>query len=351
MQDQNTEQLSDELEKQIRDAAEEAFDEEVESVNDQLEKEITFALVGDINTGKSSTVNALMEDELASVAPEPGQTIEVGRYYYTEKIVFVDTPGLDDVIKKNSEQTMKFFRQADVILFFLNAAGTVLSDGEMKVFKKLKRKNNNIIFVLNKIDAVDESEVDGLVQYVKRHTATNLPVIPISSKEGTNVQELREEILDMLKKNGKDLLFARHLRDKSPVANKWIYAAGGAAGTVGLSPIPGSDIVPITGIQVTMMVRLGKLYDKPISKRRAKELAIATVVGNIGRTTFRQAVKVVPVAGSITAAGVAGSLTVALGFAVKYAYEHDLDVDVDTIMSLIPKYYEEPKVKDQTPPK
>jgi GTP-binding protein Era len=88
-----------------------------------------------------------------------------------------------------------------------------------------------------------------------------------------------------------------------------------------------------------MMVKLGRLYDKPISKERAKELAIATIVGNIGKSAFRQAAKVVPVAGYIASAGVAASMTLALGFALKYAYENDIEVNVETIKALIPKFH------------
>jgi GTP-binding protein Era len=192
--------ISKELEEEIQEEVDRAFDKEFKDINEQLDQEINFVLVGDINTGKSSTVNRLMEKELASVAPEPGQTVEVGSYYYTDKIVFIDTPGLDDIYKKNSEQTIKFFKKADVILFFLNAAGTVLSDGEKKVYEKIKKKNDNIIFVLNKIDAIEQNEIPYLQRYIKRNTSNNHPVIPISSKLDLNIGELREAILDMVKK-------------------------------------------------------------------------------------------------------------------------------------------------------
>ncbi|WP_232319199.1 hypothetical protein [Sporosarcina ureae] len=50
-------------------------------------------------------------------------------------------------------------------------------------------------------------------------------------------------------------------------------------------------------------------------------MIIATIVGNVGKTAFRQIIKVIPGAGMVVAASVAGSMTVALGYAVKYMYE------------------------------
>jgi GTPase len=122
-------------------------------VNAQLKKEIIFAMIGDVNAGKSSTINKLMGEEVASVAPKPGETVVVDRYKYKDKITFADIPGLDDINAQNSQETLNFYREADVILFCLNAAGTVFSEGEKKHFDTISKINKNILFVLNKIDA------------------------------------------------------------------------------------------------------------------------------------------------------------------------------------------------------
>jgi GTPase len=47
------------------------------SVNEQIEKEILFAMIGDINAGKSSTINRLIGDEVASVSPKPVAVITI----------------------------------------------------------------------------------------------------------------------------------------------------------------------------------------------------------------------------------------------------------------------------------
>ncbi|AJD90468.1 hypothetical protein JMA_11510 [Jeotgalibacillus malaysiensis] len=314
------------------------FEEEMRNTNEQLEESIIFAMVGDINTGKSSTINQIVGYECAPTGSMPGYTTEIKKYTYqdNENIIFADTPGLDDIEKKNSEETLKFFKEADVILFFLNAAGTVFSEGEKKYLNLIKKHNKNILFVLNKIDAAED--IDSLVQYVHGHSDSNFKVVPISSKTGQNIEQLKSKIMNILSTKKKDLLFARSIRKKSSIANKWINSATASAAAVGASPIPGSDIVPITGIQVALMVKLATIYNKPISKDRAKELIIATLAGNIGKSIFRQVIKVVPGAGSVAGAGVAGGLTLALGHGLKYAYENDIEVDVEFLRDFTKNY-------------
>ncbi len=124
------------------------------------------------------------------------------------------------------------------------------------------------------------------------------------------------------------------MKAKSSTANKWIIAASGSATAVGAAPLPGSDFIPLTGIQVGLMVKLAALYEKPLSKERARELTIATITGNIGKTLFRQVVKFIPGAGSVAGGSIAGGMTLALGYAIKYAYENNIELDANSLKSL-----------------
>lgn len=172
------------------------FDEKTTEINEQLEREVLIAMIGDVNAGKSSTLNQLMEADVAEVGAKPGETVEVKKYIYKQNIVFVDTPGLDDIHKEHSAETLKFYKQADLILFFLNAAGTVLSDMELVSLKKIAKVNKDIILVLNKIDAAED--IGGLVKYIQDHTNYEYPVTPISSRTGENISMLQNEILRLL---------------------------------------------------------------------------------------------------------------------------------------------------------
>lgn len=305
------------------------FDEKSEEISDQLDQEILIAMIGDVNAGKSSTINRLMGEPVAEVGAKPGETVEIKKYVYKENIVFVDTPGLDDIVQEHSAETLKFYKEADIILFFLNAAGTVLSETELASLKKISKVNQDIILVLNKIDAADD--IPYLVKYIQDHTKYLYPVTPIASRTGENMDMLQGEVLKVLEVKKKDVLMAKNMANKSATANRWILAAGGSAAAIGASPIPGSDFVPLTGLQVGLMLKLSTLYGKPISKDNARELIIATVVGNVGKTIFRQIVKIVPGAGMVAGASVAGAMTIALGHAVKYAHENNIDLNAKSL--------------------
>lgn len=323
---------SDEKDK-ITNYFNETYDREIRYINDQLEKDILFVLIGNVNSGKSSTINALMDDKVAKVSSKPGETIVIEQHKYADKILFVDTPGLDDIIEDNSDVTLNYYKKADVILFFLNAAGNVLSLTEKKVFDKVKKHNDNIIIVLNKIDSAED--IPELTKYIGEKLGDTYKIIPISSKTGENLDKLKWEILEILKTKKKDILFARHVKEKSSIAQKWIVAAAAAAGTVGITPIPGVDIIPITAIQVGLLLKLSSLYEKEqISKQNAKEMILTTITGNAGRAAYRQLVKLLPGYGLLIGGGVASSVTFALGQGIKYAYENGIDLNSDSLKSI-----------------
>ncbi|SDS90559.1 GTP-binding protein Era [Paenibacillaceae bacterium GAS479] len=319
-------------EKEWSRVAEAQYDQNMAEIARELDQDILIALIGDVNAGKSSTLNRIVGEVVAGVGAEPGETTAIQPYLFKDRIFFVDTPGLNDVRLENSQLTMDYYRKADIILFFLNAAGTVYSDAEKRSFEAIRDMNPNILLVLNKIDAADD--IERLEARLKLETGGRFDIVSVSSRTGENIDKLRDAILELLRKKSKDLLFARNIKEKSTSANKWIVGAAASASAIGAAPIPGADIVPITAVQIGLLTRMAVLYGRPISKEAAKELVIATVVGNIGKSVFRQVIKLFPGAGSIAGASVAGAMTLALGYAVKYAYENDMDVNTATIGKL-----------------
>lgn len=326
------------FEDEIMQAMNKMFEDEMKKVNDTLEKELLISLIGEVNAGKSSTVNRIIGEDIASTNPMPGETVSVDPYNMRglENIKFMDTPGLNDPNDENPKKTLEFVQKSDVVLFFLNAAGTVFSDSEKEKFSAIEKNNKDILIVLNKIDAAEN--IPSLIQFVKSHTNHKYKVIPISSKTGENLEDLKREILVILEKKGKDLLFAKSMKEKSAAATRWIVGAGVSAGIIGASPIPGSDVVPLTSLQVGLIIKLSKLYDKPLTKKAAKDMIVITATQTVGHTIYRQALKFIPGAGSIIGGTVATAMTVALGYGVKYSYENDIAIDYDLIGDLFNKY-------------
>ncbi|TAA73675.1 GTP-binding protein [Planococcus salinarum] len=319
------------------------FEDEMKKVNDTLEQDLLISLIGEVNAGKSSTVNKIIGEDIASTNPMPGETVSVDPYNMRglENIKFMDTPGLNDPNDENPKKTLEFVQKSDVVLFFLNAAGTVFSDSEKEKFTSIEKNNKDILIVLNKIDAAEN--IPSLIQFVKNHTNNKYKVIPISSKTGENLEGLKREVLVILEKKGKDLLFAKSMKEKSTAATRWIVAAGVSAGIIGASPIPGSDVVPLTSLQVGLIIKLSKLYDKPLSKKAARDMIVITATQTVGHTIYRQALKFIPGAGSVIGGTVATAMTVALGYGVKYSYENNIAIDYDLIGDLFDKYKQKAK--------
>ncbi|WP_298823686.1 YcjF family protein [uncultured Planococcus sp.] len=326
-----------EFEKEVIQAMDKMFENEMKKVNDALEQELLISLIGEVNAGKSSTVNKIIGEDIASTNPMPGETVSVDPYNIRglENIKFMDTPGLNDPNDENPKKTLEFVQKSDVVLFFLNAAGTVFSESEKEKFLEIEKHNKDILIVLNKIDAAEN--IPSIVQFVKEHTAHKYKVIPISSKTEENLETLKKEILFLLEKKGKDLLFAKSMKEKSSAATRWIIGAGVSAGVIGASPIPGSDVLPLTTLQAGLIIKLSNLYDKPLTKKAAKDMIVVTATQTIGHTIYRQALKFIPGAGSIIGGTVASSMTLALGYGVKYAYENNIAIDYDMIGDLFEK--------------
>ncbi|ANU22209.1 YcjF family protein [Planococcus donghaensis] len=327
-----------EFEKEVMQAMDKMFEREMKKVNDSLEQELLISLIGEVNAGKSTTVNKIIGEDIASTNPMPGETVSVDPYNIRglENIKFMDTPGLNDPNDENPKKTLEFVQKSDVVLFFLNAAGTVFSESEKEKFNEIEKHNKDILIVLNKIDAAED--IPSIVKFIKNHTVNKYKVIPISSKTEENLDTLKKEILFLLEKKGKDLLFAKSIKEKSSAANRWIIGAGVSAGVIGASPIPGSDVLPLTTLQAGLIIKLSNLYDKPLTKKAAKDMIVVTATQTIGHTIYRQALKFIPGAGSVIGGTVASSMTLALGYGVKYAYENNIDIDYDMIGSLFEKF-------------
>lgn len=98
--------------------------------------------------------------------------------------------------------------------------------------------------------------------------------------------------------------------------------------------MPGSDIVPLTTLQVSLIVKLSMLYDKPISKDATMKVVVSKIAGGLGQNVFRQGVKFFPGIGSIIGAGVAGVITFGLGQTVKYALENNIEITPDHLKDI-----------------
>ena len=331
-----SEKANNKFENDIENFVDEIFEKEKEKRKQQLEEIIRINFIGNVNTGKSTTINAIIGEEVSDTHAIPGETVKLIDFKHPDhnNIIFVDTPGLNDISKKNSMKALNDLKNADVVLYFLNVEGVVLGKKELDDLNKINKRNKNVIVVLNKIDGMENNKVNSLKRYVEKTIEERFQVIPISATTGENIEKLNEVILDYLSEEGKDILFAKSLKEKSASAYKWITGASISASAIGALPVPGSDIVPLTTLQVSLIVKLSMLYDKPISKDATIKVVVSTIAGGLGQNVFRQGVKFFPGFGSIIGAGIAGVITFGLGQTVKYALENNIEITPDDLKDI-----------------
>src|SRR4029078_9411810 len=193
-----------------------------------------LVVVGEVNHGKSSFVNALLGETVLPVgvtpttaaihhlkyadAPEatvvyssgkresipfgdtrkfavgggtsPGDVdYREGGYHAAllkERILLVDTPGVNDLSLQRADITYSYIPRADAVLFLLDA-GQILKESE-RVFlndKLLKASRDKIVFVITKWDILNEDEKKEALAYARAHIPDLMkdPVVfPISAE-------------------------------------------------------------------------------------------------------------------------------------------------------------------------
>jgi len=103
-----------------------------------------------------------------------------------ERILLVDTPGVNDLSLQRSDITYSYIPRADAVLFLLDA-GQILKESE-RVFlndKLLKASRDKIVFVITKWDLLSADEQREALAYAKNHLAQLVkdPVVfPVSAE-------------------------------------------------------------------------------------------------------------------------------------------------------------------------
>ena len=176
------------------------------AVGNVLKNGIPIAIVGEPNVGKSTLLNALLNEERAIVSDIAGTTrdaIEDELIINGINFRFIDTAGIretKDVIENiGIKKTYENIEKAQLVLFLLDGkketrvkeqeARGNSQEARNKTISYLQEKypNKRIIIVLNKIDLLDEKEIQHLELNIKNS-------ILLSSKEKTGISQLKEEL-------------------------------------------------------------------------------------------------------------------------------------------------------------
>ncbi|MBW3562786.1 MAG: GTPase Era [Actinobacteria bacterium] len=159
------------------------------------------ALAGRPNVGKSTLMNAMVGERVATVTDVPGTTRHVVRGILTRpdvQLVFVDTPG---VLKPRTllnarlnDLVSDVVAGVDVICLVVDAAGGV-GRGDAFLFEELSELGVPIVAVVNKQDRVDDGRLLRELATVDQ-LGDLADIIPTSAVTGMNVERLVEVLRD-----------------------------------------------------------------------------------------------------------------------------------------------------------
>lgn len=172
------------------------------SLGNVIKNGIPVAIVGKPNVGKSTLLNALLNEERAIVSNIPGTTRDA-----LEDVVimngisfrFIDTAGLrktDDTIENlGIDITYKKIEQADIVLYIVDINETSFDEiaEELSDFRQnISNPDKKFIVIANKIDLLNQTP-----SHFKDFV--NIETIFMSAKRKENIQELKDILVNSAK--------------------------------------------------------------------------------------------------------------------------------------------------------
>ena len=161
------------------------------TVGNAIKNGVPTVIVGKPNAGKSTLLNALLNEEKAIVSDIPGTTrdvIEDELFIDGIRFRIIDTAGLrqatDQIEAIGIERTQQKMRDASLIVYLFDGKH-ILPDELAASVGEVRSSGKPYLLVGNKLDAIDEA---------KRHeleTAANEPVVWISAIRKTHLDELK----------------------------------------------------------------------------------------------------------------------------------------------------------------
>jgi len=286
---------------------------------------VEIVVFGEISTGKSALINALVGKAINAVDIQGGWTKQVwgtkweGCGYRMHslddsEIVLIDTPGINEVGGDDrAKMAREAAQKADLILFVTDSD---LNDTEFSAILNIASMQKPIIVVLNKLDLYSPEQRRRLLEVVRDERLAEIvpPDLVVTSsadpreveyviespdgktrsewrKPEPQVTELKVKILSILEQDGLDLIalnaalyaadkndriatLRMELRDRR--ANQIIRTYAVVKGVVvAVNPIGYVDVLGGVVVDGTMVMMLAKIYQLDMSLEKAKELAKA----------------------------------------------------------------------------
>ncbi len=177
------------------------------AVGNVIKNGIPVAIVGEPNVGKSTLLNALLNEERAIVSDIAGTT----RDTIEDELVidgigfrFIDTAGIretKDVVESiGIKKTFEKIEQAQVVLYIVESRKSKVENTVLKIeIEKIKNQFplKSLILIINKSDLLSEDEKVKITHQLSSFDF-QLSTIFISAKQKTGIDELKNQLLSFV---------------------------------------------------------------------------------------------------------------------------------------------------------
>ena len=163
---------------------------------------IPVSIIGQPNVGKSTLLNALLNEERAIVSEIPGttrdaleDTINLDGYIFR----FIDTAGLrstKDIVESiGIRKTMEKIEQSEIVLFLFDINENIKHIREQLEGLSKNFENKKVLVIINKTDLLDEKYSDTRFERIK--DVCPYPIIRISAKRRLNLDTLKNHLIEI----------------------------------------------------------------------------------------------------------------------------------------------------------
>ncbi len=361
----------------------------MEKMREVIKKEkpiMNILLMGATGVGKSSLINALFGQEVAKAGIGKPVTQHLEKYVDEEKgLILWDTKGIEaedyqntmESLKKEMEDSFKTLdekKAIDVAYLCVKETSSRVEEREKELLSLTKKWNipTIVVFTNTQEKAGDAfvkeaqkiiNEEWGFGGFVKAYARVNSVAfsfrgieVPVEGLKEL-VDETKKCLIDAKKNKQNHFLLIQKANiqarkqamiDKSKTI---IHVASGAAGGVGLIPIPFSDALAIAPIQAGMIYKMNDAFEVKMEESVATSLITGllgvTAVAQVGRTLVNGFLKFIPIVGSVAGGATAAIITEGIGFAYLKVLETCFNDEtgevelpaMDTIKSLFKESY------------
>lgn len=223
-------------------------------------------IAGRTNAGKSSLLNAIIGEKIASVSNKPQTTrtrITGIRNIDDVQLVFFDTPGLHKPVNKLSEHMLNTVKESvsdiDAVVFMQDCTKKI-NEQELNLLKSMNASKMPVILVLNKIDLLkNKNDLAPMIADLTSK-AEFQAIVPVSVTENNGVDIVIDEIIklaeesphffpdDMITDQPEKVLAAEMIREKLLMLLNDEVPHGIAVGVEEMSEREDKDILDISAV-------------------------------------------------------------------------------------------------------